>query len=257
MIRINLLKGRAGSVDRLPPALRTDGSSSRFLTQRELILAVALVAIGGGIIAAQMFGVFEGPADDGGPYVATYERPGGPPPAASPREPEPVVAAPLVSAEPAAVVPAEPEPESLAIVPVPVTPPEAAAPAPAPVSPVAIADNSSFGDPPGHTVTGLRLVEWGDAIEVFVDVAGTPEYRSFWVNNPDRLVIDLEDAELRVPNAELNRSDVHPLISQLRAAQNSFDPPLVRIVVQTAREEGPVEITPSADGISVKLAPAP
>lgn len=251
MIRINLLKGRTGSVDRLPPALTADGSTSRFLTQRELILAVAVVAIGGGIIAAQTFGVFDAPADDDGPYVATYERPGGPPPAAAPREVAPVVAAPIVSDEPIATV----EDEPVASAPVPAPPPVAATPAPPP--PVAVSDNSSFGDPPGHTVTGLRLVEWGDAIEVVVDIAGNPEYRSFWVNNPDRLVIDLEDAELRVTNAELNRSDVHPLISQLRAAQNSFDPPLVRIVVQTARDEGPVEITPSADGISVKLAPAP
>jgi hypothetical protein len=252
MIRINLLKGRTGVADRLPPALTAEGYSSRFLTQRELVLAVALVAIGGGIIAAQVYGVFEAPAEDD-PYVATYERPGGPPPAtrtAPTAEPEADVPPATEAEVTEPVIPPAAAPET-----VPASLPMAFAPEPTPVAePIA---RAAFGDAPGHTVTGLRLVEWGEAIEVFVDVAGTPEYRSFWVNNPDRLVIDLEDSELRVSNSELNRSDVHPLISQLRAAQNSFDPPLVRIVVQTARSEGPVEITPSSDGISVKLTPAP
>jgi hypothetical protein len=240
MIRINLLKGRAGSADRLPPALTTDGISSKFLPQRELVLAVALAAIGGGIIAAQVFGVFEEPADD--TYVAVYERPGGPPPAARPApEPEPTIE-PLpdpelvdASAEPAAPAP---------------NPARAVAAAVAPVPPIESSADSSIGDSPSYTVAGLRLVEWGEAIEVFVDVEGAPEYRSFWVNNPDRLVLDLEDAEL-------SRSDVHPLISQLRVAQNSFDLPIVRIVVETVRNEGPIEITAAFGGIPVKLAPAP
>ena len=247
MIRINLLKGRAGSADRLPPALTTDGTSSKFLTQRELVLAVALVVIGGGIVAAQVFGVFEEPADD--TYVAVYERPGGPPPAARPApEPEPTIEPspdPELadsSAEPAAPVP---------------DPARAAAAASTPAPPVESSADSSSGDPPSYTVTGLRLVEWGEAIEVFVDIEGAPEYRSFWVNNPDRLVLDLEDAELRVSAAELSRSDVHPLIRQLRVAQYSFDPPIVRLVVETARNEGPIEVTAASGGISVKLAPAP
>lgn len=245
MIRINLLKGRPGSADRLPPALTADGTSSKFLTQRELVLAVALVVIGGGIVAAQVFGVFEEPADD--TYVAVYEQPGGPRPAAR-LEPEPTIE-PLPDTElvDSSAEPAAPVPNSA----------RTAAAAAAPVPPVESSADSSSGDPPSYTVTGLRLVEWGEAIEVFVDVEGAPEYRSFWVNNPDRLVLDLEDAELRVSAAELSRSDVHPLISQLRVAQNSFDPLVVRIVVETARNEGSIEITAASGGISVKLAPAP
>jgi hypothetical protein len=74
--------------------------------------------------------------------------------------------------------------------------------------------------------------------------------------NPDRLVVDIEGAELRVAPDELSRSNPHPLIRQLRAAQNSFEPPRARIVVEAERD-GPVEITATAAGISVKLSPAP
>jgi hypothetical protein len=105
-------------------------------------------------------------------------------------------------------------------------------------------------------VTALRLVPWDQSIEVLAEVQGQPEYRSFWLTNPDRLVIDLEDAELRVSPEELSQASPHPLIRQVRAAQNSFEPPLVRIVVET-EGDGPVEITANAAGISVKLSPAP
>lgn len=242
MIRINLLKERAGSNDLLPPALDASGTPSRFLTKRELVLALALVTIGGGIIAAQLMGIFEeSPADDE-PLVATYERPTAPEPAAP------------VSAPPASASPALETASSVSVEP-------AIAESPAPsatpvVAPTDFPAEREFGAEPTYIVTALKLVPEGQAIEVLAEVQGQPEYRSFWLKNPDRLVIDLQDAELRVPPGELSQPSSHPLIRQLRAAQNSYEPPLVRIVVETGRE-GPVEITAAAAGISVKLSPAP
>lgn len=243
MIRINLLKGRGGSNVVLPPALDASGTPSRFLTKREIILALALVTIGGGIIAAQVFGIFSEPPSDDEPLVATYGRP------PAPRStPPPASETPAVEAAP--IVPSEP---TVADAPVPVEP---ETPVAAPVVSVQERPEREFGAEPAHTVSALRLVPWGQAIEILAEVQGQPQYRSFWLANPDRLVIDVEDAELRVSPAELSRTNPHPLIRQLRAAQNSFEPPLVRIVVETERD-GPVEITANAAGISVKLSPAP
>ena len=241
MIRINLLKARLGSNDLRPPALDASGTPSRFLTKRELILALALVMIGGGIIAAQVLGIFQEPPADDEPLVATSERSAAPTPNRPPvSEPPAAEAAPIVpSAPPIAEAPAEPE--------TPLVSPTAA-PRESP--------QSEFGAAPTYTVTALRLIPWGQAIEVLAEVQGQPEYRSFWLANPDRLVIDVDEAELRVSPVELSRTSPHPLIRQLRAAQNSFEPPLVRIVVETERD-GPVEITTNAAGISVKLSPAP
>lgn len=241
MIRINLLKGRSGSNAVLPPALDASGTPSRFLTKRELTLALALVAIGGGIIAAQVLGVFRAPPSDDEPLVATY----GPPPASRPlpppaAEPPATAVAPIAAGEPtAAATPVQ------AVA--PVASPPASAPPPA---------EREFGAEPAHTIVALKLVPWGEAIEILAQVQGRPRYRSFWLANPDRLVIDIEDAELRVAPSELSRTSPHPLVRQLRAAQNSFEPPLVRIVVEAERD-GPVEITAAAAGISVKLSPAP
>lgn len=241
MIRINLLKGRPGSNAVLPPALDASGTPSRFLTKREIILALALVAIGGGIIAAQVLGIFRPPPSDDEPLVATY----GAPPASRQASPP---SAESPAAEIAPVVASEP--------------PVAEAPVQPPATVVTLAATAppkperEFGAEPSHTIVALKLVPWGEAIEVLAQVQGQPQYRSFWLANPDRLVIDVEDAELRVSTAELSRTSPHPLIRQLRAAQNSFEPPLVRIVVETERD-GPVEITATAAGISVKLSPAP
>lgn len=252
MIRINLLKARMGSSDLLPPALDASGAPSRFLTKRELILALALVTVGGGIIAAQVMGIFSvSPARDE-PPVATSEKradPAPPPPVSAPvvSAPPPASAPPAVETAP--VVPSEPP--SAAESPAPSAAPLVTPPAPSPERP-----ERQFGDQPTYTVTALKLVPSGQAIEVLAEVQGQPEYRSFWLTNPDRLVIDLEDAELHVSPGELSQPSSHPLIRQVRAAQNSFEPPLVRIVVETQRE-GPVEITANAAGISVKLSPAP
>ncbi len=246
MIRINLLKARAGSNDLLPPALEAGGTPSRFLTKRELILALALVTIGGGIIAAQLMGIFEEPPGEDEPLVATYERPAAPAATTPVSAPAPISAPPAVETAPS--VPSEP---ALAESPTPSATPIVASVDSPPARP-----EREFGAEPTYIVTGLRLVPEGQAIEVLAEVQGQPEYRSFWLTNPDRLVIDLEDAELRVPSDELSQPSSHPLVRQLRAAQNSFEPPLVRIVVETGRE-GPVEITTAAAGISVKLSPAP
>jgi hypothetical protein len=238
MIRINLLKGQTGSNIVLPPALDASGTPHRFLTKREMILALALVMIGGGIIAAQVMGVFRAPPSDDEPLVATYGRPPArrptPPPVA---EPAVVETAPIVAIEPSTAEAADQS----------ATPVVLSAPAP---------PEREFGAEPAHTVVALKLVPWGQAIEILAEVQGLPEYRSFWLTNPDRLVIDVEDAVLRVAPAELSRTSPHPLIRQLRSAQNSFEPPLVRIVVETERD-GPVEVTATAAGISVKLSPAP
>jgi hypothetical protein len=241
MIRINLLKGRAGSNDLLPPALDASGAPSRFLTKREMVLALALVAIGCGIIAAQVLGVFWEPPGDDEPLVATYERPAAPtPPPAAAAEPPAVAPAPMVPSEtPTAEAPVQSETSVFS-----------------PAPPVQELPKGEFGAAPTHTVAALKLVPWGQAIEILAEVQGQPQYRSFWLTNPDRLVIDVEDAELRVSPSELSRAGPHPLIRQLRAAQNSYEPALVRIVVETERD-GPVEITASGVGISVKLSPAP
>ena len=242
MIRINLLKGRAGSSDLLPPALDANGAPSRFLTKREMVLAFALVTIGGAIIAAQVLGVFREPPADDEPLVATYERPSVPArPQAAAAEPVAVASAPVFPGEPSI----EETPDS--------SEPAIVSPAPE----VQERAEGEFGAAPAHTVTALELVPWGQAIEILARVKGQPQYRSFWVTNPDRLVVDVEDAELRVSPSELSRISPHPLIRQLRAAQNSYEPALVRIVVETERDGGPVEITANAAGISVKLSPAP
>ncbi len=202
---------------------------------------MALVTIGGGIIAAQVLGVFRQPPSDDEPLVATYERPAAPTPTSPPASDPPAV-------EAASIVPSEPQ---MAEAPAQSDRQVASPATSAPESP-----EREFGAAPAHTVTALKLIPWGQAIEVLAEVKGQPQYRSFWLTNPDRLVIDVEDAELRVSPAELSRTSPHPLIRQLRAAQNSFEPPRVRIVVETERD-GPVEITANSSGISVKLSPAP
>lgn len=254
MIRINLLNGRSGSADRLPPALDADGSRSKFLTKRELLLVISLLAIGVAVIGAQVYGVFEETVDENEPLVGIYENPNGTPPVR--------VAAAVEPTETNEATEPEPLPEEAAVPvaevvpPPPVAVPDSAVVAAVPPPSVPPSASSSNPTMPGHVVTALRVTPSGAGVQVIADVEGKPEYRSFWLSEPDRLVLDIDSAELRVSTAELTRSNPHPLIRQLRAAQNSFDPPRVRIVLETSRT-APTEITATTAGISVKVIPAP
>jgi len=102
-------------------------------------------------------------------------------------------------------------------------------------------DNSTNnGNKPGEeqikttTLTGIELNENGIIVQTNAD---KPKYKSFTMDNPYRLVIDVENAVLdpklaeAAKNSEGKIASNHPLIEQIRYSQFSDNPATVRIVL--------------------------
>lgn len=107
--------------------------------------------------------------------------------------------------------------------------PPAAEPAPAP-------QQSSPTTTPGPgweeaaRVTELEVRPLGRQLEVFLGVQdGEVDISTFNLDNPGRIVVDVKNARLETRTRILNVG--HPLLQKIRIAQNLFDPPRVRLVM--------------------------
>jgi type IV pilus assembly protein PilQ len=100
-------------------------------------------------------------------------------------------------------------------------------------------------------VTGLRLLPAGGATEIVIETAGgAPAWRDFALENPSRMVVDVENARADLPAARfeaLNRGGV----AAIRASQ--FSPSVVRIAVDLDRA-AQYTVTQERDGLHVRLA---
>jgi len=88
-----------------------------------------------------------------------------------------------------------------------------------------------FSDLPETPVLNEIVFMGGPRSRVFVDVKGFSVYHSFLLTNPDRMVIDLADVELKgpIPTQEINDS----IVKRIRG--DRFDERTVRIVFELNR----------------------
>jgi hypothetical protein len=104
---------------------------------------------------------------------------------------------------------------------------------------------------PSARVTGLRVAPAGGATEIVIQTAGgTPGWRGFTLENPSRVVIDVENARAQLPSARFDGID-RGGVTTVRASQ--FGPTTVRIAVDLERAV-PYTVTQERDGIHVRLA---
>ncbi len=149
------------------------------------------------------------------------------------------VVAPVVNDPPA------PEPVQTASV-EPVSEPVVEAPAPAP-APAVVAEPESL--PRARNVRRIDAATNGDAVEVRVSADGALKYKAFRLENPTRLVIDLEGVKNSVPKSTVNVGD--ELVQRVRVAQFSAAPPVARVVIDLNRKS---EYTIDASGDQLRVA---
>ena len=236
MIRINLLDGlpRGAAVQ----AKLRRGGASAFLSGREAILG-GLFLLLGAVILTVVFALSPSSPDEAGAGASSTvgER--------STEEPEQVAESePLIIAD--VIVPPsmksrtkENGSEPVAAQGVDETAADAPAPMKAPDTPEANAASSPTPAPtttPGlgwdeaARVTALEVRPLGRQLEVFLGVEGADvAISTFNLDNPGRIVVDVKNAKLEMRAG--SRSVSHPLLQKIRIAQNLFDPPRVRLVM--------------------------
>lgn len=258
MNRINLLKPRASQtvVDASP----LDVSSPGFILRgREVVLGVGLLALAVGALYWQfgrsgepeVFAEDTGAATDPGVLVVDME-PSAPP------TPEPAPPDTEAGYNPAG------EPPLIGTAEVVTDPPPAAAPDPAPprpatASPAETQPDDLDGDVPlgcetPCAIRALNAAATDDRVLITITSAGRPDAGAFRVDNPSRVVVDFPGTNMALPDGEqaLRVDLAGALARNLRIAQNSLNPPKVRLVIEVS-EFPDTQITPSAEGLNILL----
>ena len=259
MIRINLLEVRPKSTERLD-ALLSPGGSSTFISRREGLLGVlflALTVVILGVLAYRF--AFDHEEGDPQQVAAIEPVPQSPEPSPEP-PPEPVDPEPAAAPEavdgpsPEAPAPEETAPEESAAPPAAAQPQPRPAPAPT-TSAQASAGASSSAMDSASPLSSIRVTPLADRVDIFLEMANAGEVTSFSVDNPPRVVFDIPNARLQAPDASRTQTVASPLINRVRVAQNRFDPPVVRVVLDVDSFPA-AEASTSPAGVSIRVMPA-
>ncbi len=275
MIRVNLLHSRKDGMQRLP----AEGGASAFISGREVLLAAVFLVLGG-IILWVVVSNSNGP-DDAAVVAEETSAPPAPAPPEQASVPDgqadpaqvaatatPQTPAPLGSGlgEPAAVAAAVPEsaastakkalpqqvsPPSTQSLP-PTRSPSQPAPGSSVPAPPATSTGASAAPSGSLTLSAVRVFTRGPDLQIIAATNGLPEYKLFRVENPDRVVIDIPGAWLEVPRADREQAVSHPVVRQLRIAQNQLEPPLVRVVLEV-NSFPELQVVPRSDGLVISV----
>lgn len=113
------------------------------------------------------------------------------------------------------------------------------------VEPTVVAEEVSL--PKAKNVRRIETKNGGEGIEVIIAGDGRLAYKTFTLQNPSRLVIDIEGRNT-VSRANLTVDD--PAVKGVRVAQ--FSPAVARVVVDLARETQ-YDVTPDGDRLLVSF----
>ena len=259
MIEINLLRPRIK-----PPGWQSalePRDWSAFISRRELVLAIVLLALGFSILRVG-FGLFEGETNVTGDQASSVPPT---PPASedlltdtqSGTAETPALAGDAGGAvdpsEDPPLAGATPEPPSLST-------PETSPPQP-PTSQqgLASAEPPPPGEPPvspsGGRLTQLRQVTQGNLVQVVIMTEGTPTYTTFRVDNPNRVVIDIPGFRVAIPKPQRSQPISHPSMERVRVGQYQADPPVSRIVFDVVSFPD-VQISSRPGSLRIRLSPA-
>ncbi|HUG81557.1 MAG TPA: AMIN domain-containing protein [Bryobacterales bacterium] len=274
MIRVNLLQPIGHREGRIESLIRTGGASA-FITRGEVLLALGCLAIAAGVLVFQSGGSGEqGRADsvetpltsppkqplvrdiDADRQTASGETPG-------------ALSGSDVAADTAGAVgvdetapgdaiasnlePLTAETSSKVEPPAPATPSTPSNPTrstPTPSPPPVDATPKPSQQPPAAAPVLQQLVvsAEGETLRIFAATGTQPEYSTFRLDNPKRIVIDLPGVRLSLPREQHDQTLDHPQVSRIRAGQHQTNPPRARIVLDV-NSYPEVEALPQFNGL--------
>lgn len=103
----------------------------------------------------------------------------------------------------------------------------------------------------GSMVRSVSIAERADHSEVAIEADGQPEYRSFALDHPARLVVDLANTTARLARKSYSGNG-NPVIA-VRVGQYRPNPPITRVVIDLKRME-PYKVTAAANQLRVRFA---
>lgn len=102
----------------------------------------------------------------------------------------------------------------------------------------------------GSVVRAISLIERPDHSEVAIEAEGQPEYKTFELDHPSRLVLDLPNAVVKVGRRFLP-GEGRP-VTAVRIGQFSPNPPVARVVIDLKQRE-PYKVSAAANQLRVRF----
>ena len=248
MIEIDLLRPRIKPPGR--QATVEPRGWSAFISKRELALAIIFLALSFSVLRLG-FGLFDletSVMDDQGSSVPANPAPSGDlvPDEQSHTEPSDEASA-LAGAAGTAV---DPTGNSSLAGPAPGTP-SPSTPAASPSEPA----TPQLGSGSGGELMRLRQVTQGSLVQVVVLTNGSPTYKTFQIDNPNRVVIDIPGFRVEIPTDQRSQAITHPSVKRVRVGQHRVNPPVARVVFDVVSLPD-VEISSHPGSLRIRLSPA-
>ena len=261
MIEINLLRPRIKPPGWQSP-LEPRGWSA-FISRRELVLAIVLLALGFSILRVG-FGLFESETN------VTADQASSVPPTPplsedlltdTQSDTESLAEDPSPAGDAGTAVDPTEDPPLVGPPPGPSSPSTPANPPPGPAASQQGSPNAEPppGEPPvspsGGRLTQLRQVTQGNLVQVVIMTEGTPTYTTFRVDSPNRVVIDIPGFRVAIPKPQRSQPISHPSMERVRVGQYQADPPVSRIVFDVVSFPD-VQISSRPGSLRIRLSPA-
>ena len=87
-----------------------------------------------------------------------------------------------------------------------------------------------------------------ETLRVFALTGMLPEYSTFRLDKPKRIVVDLPGVRLSLPHDQREQTPDHPQVNRIRAGQYQTNPPRARIVLDVTSYPD-VEVLPQFNGL--------
>lgn len=254
MIRINLLKpGRApapaagseaGTARNQPPK----AAGTHWMSRGEVWTGAAVLAMGFAVLAYLIsLPKAPSPADSAAAEPKPASSPTVAPAAAAPAEQNPPATASASPPEPAAAaIPEHQQPEPRAAVKTDSIPASKPTPTRVDIRP-------SLRPASGFQVSGISIRRQPSALVVGIEVEAGAKYRTMEMQNPSRLVVDLDECRLAMPAQFHTQAVSSPFIQRVRASQYRVDPAVCRIVLD-ATSLPRYEVRPAPAGLEIRIA---
>ena len=257
MIRVNLLEALGAHEGRFESFVRTGGASA-FVSRREVLLGFACLSIAGALLFFQLDGMGSDglaaalPAGetpivkDEKPLIRYMDEESATVPGGTEedlQEPSLTSAAADVVETGANTSAPEPsvEPDEAVTV-------SAVPPAQADLHLDLQADDATQPTATLPTLSQLVVSSEGGVLRIFAATGTQPEYSTFLLDKPKRVVVDLPGVRLTLPRGRLEQLPDHPQVSRIRAGQYQMNPPRARIVLDVSSFPD-VEILPQFNGL--------
>ena len=102
------------------------------------------------------------------------------------------------------------------------------------------------------TLTALEVSNDGTSLRILFPSLHPKRYKTFHVENPTRVVLDIPNVIVAVPKEQRKLSVSHPQVNRIRIAQNQSHPPLARLVLDVSSIPD-LEISMGAEGLELLI----